>query len=153
MNTLLRGVCRRSREERELVKQASDLFDEMRNGQYTICPWAYDLVVESLSNGNELDKAFMILNEMVTIGHSPRTFTFGVVTRSLSRTGDVDKALFVLMMQHKPCANHYDLVISELNRQGRSFDACYVYGAALKRGVMPKRKPAMKSSPSPIMCT
>lgn len=148
MNTLLRGVCRRSREEGELVKQASDLFDEMKNGQYTIYPCAYDLVVESLCNGKELDKAFMILNEMVTIGHSPRTFTFGFVTRSLCGTGDVDKALFVLMLLHKPCANHYDVVISELNRQGRSLDACYVYGAALKRGVVPKRKPAMKSSPT-----
>ncbi|XP_073278389.1 uncharacterized protein [Primulina huaijiensis] len=148
LNTLLRGVCRRSREERELVKHASDLFDDMRNGQYTIYPCAYDLVVEALSNGKELDKAFMILNEMVMIGHSPRTFTFGVVIQSFCGTSDVDKALLVLMLQHKPCANHYDVVIGELNRQGRSVDACYVYGSALKRGVAPKRKPAFKSLPT-----
>ncbi|XP_073150250.1 uncharacterized protein [Henckelia pumila] len=151
MNTLLRGVCRCSREERELVKHVSDLFDDMRKGQYTIYPCAYDLVVESLSNGKELDKAFMVLNEMVMIGHSPRTFTLGVVTRSLCGTGYVDMALLVLMLLHKPCANHYDVVISELNRQGRSLHASCVYGSALKRGVVPKRKPAMK--PWPTKCT
>ncbi|KZV55790.1 pentatricopeptide repeat-containing protein mitochondrial-like [Dorcoceras hygrometricum] len=145
MNTLLRGVCRRSREERELVKHASDLFDDMRNGQYTIDPCAYDLVIEALINGKEFDKAFMVLNEMITIGHSPRTFTFDVVTRSLCGTGDVDKALSVLMLLIEPCSNHYDLVINELNRQGRSLDACYVYGVALKRGVAPKRKPAKRN--------
>ncbi|KAI3474291.1 hypothetical protein Pfo_029079 [Paulownia fortunei] len=145
MNTLLRGLCRRSRKEKELLKDAYGVFEEMRNGNYTIYPGAYDLVVESFCNGMEMNRAFEILNEMVRSGYSPKTFTFNIVIHAFCGIGEVGKALTVLMLMHKdrkPSGIPFNVLINELNQQGRSLEACNVYGVALKRGVVPKRKPS-----------
>ncbi|KAL0375457.1 UNVERIFIED_CONTAM: hypothetical protein Sradi_3461400 [Sesamum radiatum] len=144
MNTLLRGLCRRSRKEKELLKDVFHVFEEMRNGNYTIYPGAFDLVVEAFSNGKDTNRGFQILNEMIKIGYSPKTFTFNIVIHSLCCVGEVDKAQAVLMLMHKdrkPSGIPFNILIDELNQQGRSLEACRVYGVALKRGLVPKRKP------------
>lgn len=144
MNTLVRGLCRRSRKEKELLNDVYNVFEEMRNGNYTIYQGAYELVVEAFCNGREMEKVFEILNEMVRIGYSPKTFTFNIAIHALCRSGEVDKALAVLMLMHKdrkPRGIPFNVLINELNQQGRSLEACNVYGVALKRGVVPKRKP------------
>ncbi|KAH6769368.1 hypothetical protein C2S51_014704 [Perilla frutescens var. frutescens] len=145
MNTLLRGLCRRSRKEKEHLDDVYNVFDEMRNGNYAIYQDAYELVVETFcNNGGEIGRGFEVLNEMIGIGFSPKTFTFNLAIHALSRHGEVDKALAVLMMMHKdrnPRGIPFNALIEELNQQGRVLEASSVYGLALKRGVVPKKKP------------
>ncbi|GER55712.1 pentatricopeptide repeat-containing protein [Striga asiatica] len=144
MNTLLRGLCRQARKKKERLKEAYRVFEHMRSGNYVVYACTYDLVVESFCNGKELDSAFENLNEMIRVGYSPKTFTFNFVMYGLCGVGEVDKALRVLMLMHvnrKPNGIPFDFLINELNRLGRSLDACNVYGVALKRGVVPKSKP------------
>ncbi|KAK6118194.1 hypothetical protein DH2020_048095 [Rehmannia glutinosa] len=144
MNTLLRGLCRRARKEKVLLKYAYNVFEEMSNRNYVVYADTYDLVVEAFCNGREIGRAFEIFNEMVKIGHSPKTFTFNIVIRALCGVGEVRKGLTVLMLMHKdrkPSRIPFNFLINELNRQGRSLPARNVYGMALKRGVVPKRKP------------
>ncbi|KAL6574479.1 hypothetical protein OROMI_011764 [Orobanche minor] len=143
-NTLLRGLCRRSRKEKELLRDVYYVFEELRERSYAVYAGAYDLVVEAFCNGRETDMAFENLNEMIRIGLSPKTFTFNIVIFTLCGVGEVDKALAVLMLMHKnrkPNGIPFNFLIDELNQQGRSVDACNVYGMALKRGVLPKSKP------------
>ncbi|KAG8377131.1 hypothetical protein BUALT_Bualt09G0136500 [Buddleja alternifolia] len=144
MNTLLRGLCRRARKENELLKDVFCVFEEMRNGNYTIGSCAYDLVIEAFCNGKEMDWVFAILNEMIRSGYSPKTFTFNIVIHALCVIGEIDNALAVLMLMHKDRKSGripFSLLINELNQRGRLLDAYSVYGVALKRGVVPKMKP------------
>ncbi|KAL6520842.1 hypothetical protein OROGR_017411 [Orobanche gracilis] len=141
MNTLLRGLCRRSRKEKELLRDVYYVFEELRERSYAVYAGAYDLVVEAFCNGRDTDMAFENLNEMIRIGHSPKTFTFNIVIFTLCSVGEVDKALAVLMLMHKnrkPSGIPFSFLIDELNQEGRSVEACNVYGMALKRGVLPK---------------
>ncbi|KAL7095113.1 hypothetical protein ACP275_10G004000 [Erythranthe tilingii] len=145
MNTLLRGLCRWSREEKELLKDVRNVFEEMRQRNYTVCPDAYDLVVEALCSGRDMEKGFEILTEMITIGYSPKTFTFNVVIKSLCAIGEVDRALAVFKVMHKnrdPRGIPFNALINQLNRKGRLLEARFVYAIALKRGVVPKSKPS-----------
>ncbi|KAL3615797.1 hypothetical protein CASFOL_040091 [Castilleja foliolosa] len=145
MNTFLRGLCRRSRKEKEFLKDAYNVFDEMRNTNYTIYADTYGLVVEAFCSGRETDRAFKNLNEMVRIGYSPKTFTFNIVIYALCGDGEVDKALALLMLMHKNRKANgipFGFLIDELNRQGRFLDARHIYGLALKRGVVTKSKPS-----------
>ncbi|XP_057770637.1 putative pentatricopeptide repeat-containing protein At1g09680 [Salvia miltiorrhiza] len=152
MNTLLRGLCRLARKEKYVLGDAYNVFEEMRNGEYAIYQEAYELVVEAFCcNGIELkmERSFEVLNEMIGIGFSPKTFTFNIAIHALCRCGEADKALAVLMMMHKdrnPRGIPFNLLIDELILQGRLLAACCVYGLALKRGVVPKRKPESNSS-------
>lgn len=148
MNTLLRGLCRWSRDDRELLRDVHSVFEEIRNRNYAIDAGAYELVIEAFCSEREMDRVFEILNEMVRIGHSPKTFTYNVVIRALCSVGEVDRALAVLMLIHKdrkPEGIPFNTLINQLNRQGRLLDARHVYGMALKRGVVPKRKPSKYS--------
>lgn len=144
MNTLLRCLCRHSRKEKEVVDDACNLFEEMKNGSYAVYQDGYELVVEAMCSGREVERAFEALNEMIGIGFSPKTFTFNIVIHALCRGGEVDKALAVLTLMHrdrKARGIPFSALIGELNQQGRGMEAGGVYGLALKRGVVPKRKP------------
>ncbi|KAL2500312.1 Pentatricopeptide repeat-containing protein [Forsythia ovata] len=143
-NTLMRGLCKSSRKEDELLKDVHEVFEKMKNEDCAIYSCTYDLVIEAFCNGKENDKAFEILDEMIKTGYSPRTFTFNLVVRALCLDGEVDKALSVLMLIHKDrMASRipFNILINGLNGQGRSLDACTVYGLAVKKGVVPQREP------------
>lgn len=147
MNTLLRGLCRRGRMNEWVLRDAYEVFDRMRERKIVVEHRAYELVIEALCNGKEVDKALASLVEMVRIGYSPGRFTFCNVIRALCEDGKVDGALSVLSLTHRSSrfwvgVPPYNILIKELNRQGRALDAGNVYGAALKRGLMvPRKKP------------
>ena len=158
MNTILRGVCRRSWKEEGLLKDAHELFEKMtRNEGCAIYPNTYGLVIQTLCVAKEVDKALMYLNEMVGIGYSPpRMITFNSVIRALCSEGRVDEAVSVLVLICKeerriPSRICYNLLIHEFNRQGRWLGSCTVYGAALKRGVIPHKRPPSKQLMSSLL--
>ncbi|CAI9758853.1 unnamed protein product [Fraxinus pennsylvanica] len=143
-NTLLRRLCRSSRKDNILLNDVYEVFEKMKNEDFAIYSSTYDLVVEAFCNGKVNDKAFEILDEMIRTGYSPRTITFNVVVRALGMDGNVEKALSVLMLIHKDRKASripFNILINELNRQGRSLGARTVYGLAVKRGVVPHREP------------
>lgn len=146
MNTLLRGLCRRARQEKRCLKDAYELFEKMKSADCEICPRAHNMVIEAFCSGKEVRKALLNLREMIRIGTAPNSITFNNVIRALCGEGKLDEALSLLdhLMQsdHRlPTSFSFDILIDELNQHGRLIGACSVYGVALKRGVMPRRKP------------
>ncbi|XP_009765667.1 pentatricopeptide repeat-containing protein At1g62680, mitochondrial-like [Nicotiana sylvestris] len=145
MNSLLRGLCRQSRKEKELLKDAYQVFERMQSRRLVVDPVGYELVIEAFCSGKELDKALESLHEVVRIGYSPKAFTFSNVIRVLCLEGKVDKALlvFILMLKVGKSTSSvpFSLLINELNQQGKPLTACYLYGVALKSGVVPRNKP------------
>ncbi|KAG6433693.1 hypothetical protein SASPL_105308 [Salvia splendens] len=150
MNTLLRGLCRRARKEKYVLDDAYNVFEEMRDGRYVIYQESYELVVEAMCcNGRDMERrGFEVLNEMIGIGFSPKTFTFNIAIHALCCCGEVDKALAVLAMMHKHRKARgipFNALIDELILQGRVLEAACVYGFALKKGVVPKWKPQLRT--------
>nr|XP_043610126.1 pentatricopeptide repeat-containing protein At1g62670, mitochondrial-like [Erigeron canadensis] len=146
MNTLLRGVCRKSRKEKEFLKDAYRMFDEMCKRGCEIDPCAYELMIEAFCNGNEMDRAFVNLYEMLKMGLAPRTFTLNIVVKGLCVEGKIEKAMSILVLACQGRSEMvdrvaFDALINEMNRQGMVTDASCVYCAALKNGVTPLRKP------------
>ncbi|XP_074341451.1 uncharacterized protein LOC141678919 isoform X2 [Apium graveolens] len=146
MNTLLRGLCRRSRIQRELLSNAYEVFERMKTRGYVIYPCAYELAIEAFCMGKQTDKALATLWEMIKCGHSPRMITFKNVIRPLCVQGNLVEALPILVLMHEESRMAiefpFDILIDECNnRQGFYMCSCTIYGAALKRGVVPQRKP------------
>lgn len=142
MDTLLRGICRDSlRDERML-------FEEMRNGVSAIYHETYELVIQALCTGSENDKASINLKRMVGSGRSPSMATFNSVIRVLCFKGMVEEALLILVLIDEatriPSKVAYNLLINEFNLKGMSLTGSCVYGAALKHGVVPDKKPKEK---------
>ncbi|KAK4359550.1 hypothetical protein RND71_021779 [Anisodus tanguticus] len=145
VNSLLRGLCRLARKLKEFLEDAYQVFVKMRSRRLVIDPVGYELVIESFCSGNKLDKAMECLYEIVRIGCSPKAFTFSNVIRVLCLEGDVDKALLVFFLMLKGGKSlskvPFNLLINELNQQGMLLNARYLYGLALKCGVVPRNKP------------
>ncbi|KAK9057849.1 hypothetical protein SSX86_022687 [Deinandra increscens subsp. villosa] len=146
MNTLLRGVCRKSRKEKELLKDAYKVFDEMSKRGCGIDPCGWELMVEAFCNGGEMDKAFVNLCEMMELGLCPRSFTLNIVVSGLCNEGKVEKAMSVLVLVCRGRSEMleriaFDDLIKELNRRGMVASATCVYCVALKNGVIPLRQP------------
>ncbi|XP_043687299.1 pentatricopeptide repeat-containing protein At1g09900-like [Telopea speciosissima] len=145
MNILLRAICRRSWADGELLKDAEELFERIKNVGLGPHPSTYCLMIQSLSIRGQIDRALANLHEMMRLGYPPRMITFNTVVRALCVEGRVDDALLVLLVMvtssTSPGRISYNLIIDELNQQGRLLGASVVYGAALKRGVIPHCKP------------
>lgn len=149
MNTLVRGLCKRCWKKKQLFKDAHQLFEKMRNRQGCVIePSTYDLMIQALCFARNADEAGFILQHMIGMGYSPLLITFNYVLRVLCVQRKVTKALLVLVLVCE-CEGggmlssrvSYNILIQELNRQGNILGASNVYGAALKRGVIPTRKP------------
>ncbi|XP_039135827.1 pentatricopeptide repeat-containing protein At3g22470, mitochondrial-like [Dioscorea cayenensis subsp. rotundata] len=145
MNTLLRGLCRKSTRNDEPLKEAKELFEQIMELGYPLSPYTYCLMVQALAEKGEVSQAFNHLLEMIGKGYSPRMLTYNVVLRVLCRDGRVDDAMyvFILMLEKDtiPGKFSFSVLIGELERQGRLLDAYGVYAAAVKWGVVPKRIP------------
>ncbi|MCD7473214.1 hypothetical protein HAX54_014873 [Datura stramonium] len=145
MNSLLRGLCRQSRKEKELLEHAYEVFERMQSRRLAIDPIGYELVIEAFCSGKKLDKALDNLYEIVRIGYSPKAFTFSNLIRVLCQEGKVHKALLVFVLVLKdgksPSKVPFNLLINELNQQGMLLNARYLYGVALKCGMVPRNKP------------
>lgn len=145
VNTLLRGLCRRSWKEKDLLENAYQLFEKMKNGFYVIDLSTYGLMIKALCVGEKTEEALDNLHDFTRMGHSPHIITFNSVIRALCAEGRVDEALLVLILMDEgrriPNKISYNLLIEECTRRKWLLSACNIYGAALKRGVIPDRKP------------
>ncbi|RXI01574.1 hypothetical protein DVH24_014923 [Malus domestica] len=145
MNNLVRGLCRISWKEKDLLEDAHQVFEKMQSGHSGIDASTYGLMIQSLCMGKKMDESLVSLQRMVRTGHSPWIVTFNNVIQGLCVEGKVFEALLVLSIMFEGGRAtgrvSYNPVIQELNRQGSFLGACSVYGAALKRGVIPNKKP------------
>ncbi|KAJ6369286.1 hypothetical protein OIU78_001616 [Salix suchowensis] len=145
MNSLVRGLCRKSMKEIDLVEVAYQMFEKMKKRGFVIEHSTYALAIQALCVANKVDDAFINLLQMVRLGYIPRLIAINNVIRALCLGGKVDEAFYVLVLMYEnskiPSRMSYDLLIHELNRQERTLSACNVYGAALVRGVVPHKKP------------
>ncbi|KAH7843689.1 hypothetical protein Vadar_019632 [Vaccinium darrowii] len=121
MNTLLRRLCRGSRREGELLKDAYEVFEKMANWEFVVYDFTYDLVIEAFCRGRDADSALVNLHKMVGLGYNPKMVTFDNVVRALCVEGKVEEASSVLVMYSGrgfPSRVTFDILIDELNRQG-----------------------------------
>ncbi|XP_062094548.1 pentatricopeptide repeat-containing protein At5g41170, mitochondrial-like [Humulus lupulus] len=151
MNSLLRGLCRRycrGRKE-DLFQDAYQVFGKMKNDDHgdgsVFEPSTYDLMIQTLCIGKKIDEASVNLQTMIQMGFSPQIITLNGVIQALCVEGKVNEALFVLVLLNEdgivPSRGSYNLLIDGLNKHGHSLGACNVYGAALKQGLIPAKKP------------
>lgn len=145
MNTLLTSLCRLSWKEEDLIKEVYDVFDIMRKGSYSIYPCAYNVVVQTMCIDERVDMALVCLNEMLRCEVVVRMTVFNCVIRGLCGEGRVEEGMNVLSMIYGsgrvPSVICYNLVIDCLNKERRWFEACSVYGVALKVGIVTHKKP------------
>ncbi|KAM6550411.1 hypothetical protein CsatB_000219 [Cannabis sativa] len=147
MNSLLRGLCRRfcrGRKE-DLFRDAYQFFEKMKNDGNVFESSTYDLVIQTLCIGKKIDEASVSLQTMIRMGFSPQIITLNGVIQALCVEGKANEALFVLVLLNEggivPSRGSYNLLIDGLNKHGNFFGACNVYGAAVKRGLIPSKKP------------
>lgn len=143
LNTLLRALCRISWKEKDLLDDAYQMFEKMRSRGSVIDESSYGFIIRTLSVGNRSEEALFNMEHMMTMGHSPKMISVERVVRALCREGKLDKALLVLTEERfgHPSKEAYNVVINKFNQQGRWSCARNVYGMALKRGVVPEKKP------------
>ncbi|CAL5403882.1 unnamed protein product [Camellia sinensis] len=95
------------------------------------CWWQWSSVAVKL-----VVQVVMLVKLMVEIAYTPKNITFNNVIRALHIVGKVEEAMSVLVLMRwgssVPTKNSFNILISEVNRQGRQLSACNVYGAALK---------------------
>lgn len=159
MNTFMRALCRRSWKEKDLLEDAHQVFEKMKNEFQVIHRSTYGVVIPALCSGNKISEAVANLHHMIRKGYSPRAITINVVVEALCRRGSANEALGVVGLGLVGDGHHhgipfsrvsYDLIIDELNKQGMWFDACKVYGLALKRGVKHTKRPQRSNMHSQV---
>lgn len=141
MNTFTRALCRRSWKEKDLLEDAHQVFEKMKDEFQVIDRSTYGLLIQALCSGNMVSEALANLHHMIERGYTPRAATIDVVVQTLCHRGSVNEALCVLRHGIPFRRISFDLIIDELNKQGMWFSACNVYALALKRGVKPRKTP------------
>ncbi|XP_027352649.1 pentatricopeptide repeat-containing protein At1g09900-like [Abrus precatorius] len=145
MGTLVGRLCKMSWKERGLIQDACEVFEKMKERDSVVDQRTLEVMVRALCGGKKFDEALEVLNDMVRLGYSPESVTFDKMIQGLCGWGRVDDAMSTLVLSHAiggiPGRTSYDVLIKELNEQGRLFSAAYLFGAALKQGVVPNRKP------------
>lgn len=144
-NSLVRGLCRISCKGKDFLEKALQVFKKMKYEDSVIEPSTYDVMIGTLCMGKKTNEASVNLQKMIRKGYAPRMITFNGVIQALCSEGKVIEALSVLVVLNeggrvpsRPC---YNLLIDELNQHGSLLGASNVYGAALKRGVLPSKTP------------
>ncbi|XP_058209339.1 pentatricopeptide repeat-containing protein At1g64583, mitochondrial-like [Rhododendron vialii] len=143
MNNLLRRLCRGSRREGGLLKDAYEVFERMADWEFVVYDFTYDLVIEAYCRGRDADLALVNLHRMVGLGYDPKIVTFNNVVRALCVEGKVEEALSVVVMYRGrgfPSRATVDILIDELNRRLRHSETCRLLAAGLKLGLIPNRE-------------
>ncbi|OWM81624.1 pentatricopeptide repeat-containing protein At5g41170, mitochondrial-like [Punica granatum] len=154
MNVLVRGLCRTSLKEgngSDLLEDAGQLFSKMQIQNLAVEDDTYGLVISLFSVKKKSEEALVSVRKMMGEGFHPRIITLEDVVRGLCREGKLEKALsFLVLMEEEGMYPRrrvaYNILIEEFNRQGMAFSACNVYGIALKRGVIPEKKPKFRET-------
>lgn len=145
MNVLVRGLCRISCKGKGFLENAHQVFEKMKHEDSVIDPSTYDVMIGALCMGKKIDDASVYLQKMIRMGYSPRMVTFNGVIRALCLEEKVIEALSILVLLNEegrvPSRTCYNLLIDELNQHGSLLGASSIYGAALKRGVIPTMMP------------
>ncbi|KAI4304729.1 hypothetical protein MLD38_040204 [Melastoma candidum] len=144
--SLLRKVSQLSRKEKELLKVTCELFDSMRDGGVlAIDRKTVELVLRALCAGGRDDEALSSLQWMATVGYRPDMSSIEELMGLMCRQGKLKEALSVLCLVNEerwpPSGGAYNIMIDEFSSRRQHLGARNVYGAALKRGVLPDKKP------------
>ncbi|XP_068644543.1 pentatricopeptide repeat-containing protein At1g64583, mitochondrial-like [Aristolochia californica] len=142
MNNLLRGICRKSLTDEELLSEALELLKQMKQIGSSLSPSTYNLMIHTLAIRGQTYKALDMLHEMVRLRYLASAVTLNCLIQALCNEGRVNEAWMVLMLmvqgrRRLADRNLYILLLDEFNRQGCGLDACKVLGFALKQGVNP----------------
>ncbi|KAF3331844.1 pentatricopeptide repeat-containing protein [Carex littledalei] len=141
-NAVLRGLCRLSLTNKEILKDVKELFEIIVELQFGPTPYTYCLMIQALASAGEIDSALVHLNNMVNTGACPRMLTCNMVIRLLCREGKVYDAQSVLVTMIKlgklPGTFSFEIILNESSSQGKFSDALALYGVALKLGIDPK---------------
>lgn len=141
MNTFMRALCRKSLKETDLLEDAHQVFEKMKEEFQVIDRSTYGLVITALCSGNLISEALVNLHHMIGKGHIPKAITIDAVIHALFHRGSINEALCVLGVGIHFSRTSFELLIDELNKEGMWLSACNVYGLALKRGVKPSKRP------------
>ncbi|MED6110004.1 hypothetical protein PIB30_038903 [Stylosanthes scabra] len=147
MAKLARRLCRLSRRERGLLGDACQVFEKMREKGLVVDQRTLEVIVEALFWGEKFDEALVVLNDMVKLGYSPKAIAFDKVIQGFCAKGKLEEAVSILLLWlgngGVPHRFSYEMLIKELNAQGRLICASYLLGAAFKQGVVPSMEPLL----------
>ncbi|KAL5974795.1 hypothetical protein ACLOJK_031466 [Asimina triloba] len=140
MGTLLRRLCRKSLTDGKLLRDAEELFWQIREMGSGPTPQTCCSMIQALAVREKMDEALSILHHMTKTGNPPSAITYTIVIQALCNHGRADDAWLVLVLLINrrgpfPSRTAYNLLLDELDRQGRLSDSRKVYALALKRGV------------------
>lgn len=140
MGTLVRRLCKKSRREKCLLEDAYEVFERMKEKVLVVDKRTMEVMVEGYCRGEKFDEALVSLNDMVRWGYSLKAIGFGKGIRGLCRQGRVDEGVASLLLLHanggildRKC---FEVLVNELNAHGRVFCGSFLFGLALKRGVV-----------------
>lgn len=140
MGTLVRRLCKLSWREKGLLEDACEVFEKMKERGLVVDKRTVEVMVEALFRGEKFDEALVNLNDMVRWGYSLEGIAFEEVIEGLCGQGRVDEAVSTLLLLQ---ANggfldrvSFGVLVNELNAHGRVFCASFLFGVALKHGVV-----------------
>ncbi|CAL5192475.1 unnamed protein product [Lathyrus oleraceus] len=140
MGTLVRRLCKKSWREKCLLEDAYEVFEKMKEKSLVVDKRTIEVMVEAYCRGKKFDEAFVSLNDMVRWGYSLEAIVFEKVIRGLCRQGRVDEAVSSLLLLHAKGGildrNCFQVLVKEVNAHGRVFCGSFLFGLALKRGVV-----------------
>lgn len=144
-SSLLRKLCRLSWREKDLLEDTYEVFDSMRDGDLVIDRKTHGLILKTLCVGGRDEEALLSLEWMATMGYRPDMNSIEELMGSLCRKGKPKEALSVLSLVNEECwrpsRGAYNIIIDEFSHRKQHLSAKKVYGAALKQGVLPDKKP------------
>ncbi|XP_015961282.1 pentatricopeptide repeat-containing protein At1g62680, mitochondrial-like [Arachis duranensis] len=147
MAKLARRLCRLSRRERGLLRDACQVFEKMTEKGFVVDQRTLEVIFEALLWGEKFDEALEVLNDMVKLGYSPKAIAFDKVIQGFSANGKLEEAVSILLFWlgngGVPHKFSYEMLIKELNAQGRLICASILLGAAFKQGVVPSMDPLL----------
>lgn len=147
MGTLVRRLCKRSLKEKGLIHDADEVFEKMKDRGLVVDKRTVEVMVQAYCWRDKFDEALANLNDMVRWGYSLEAIEFEKVIEGFCGQGRVDDALSSLLLLHanggivdRVC---YEVLVNELNARGRVFCASFLFGVALKQGVVlvPNKEP------------
>ncbi|KAK2414919.1 pentatricopeptide repeat-containing protein [Trifolium repens] len=140
MKTLVRRLCRISWKENGLLEDAYEVFEKMKERGLVVDKRTIEVMIKACSKREKFDEVLMNLIDMVRWGYSLKGVAFENVIEGLCGQGRVDEAVSTLFLLHanggigdRVC---YDLLVNELIAHRRVFCASFLFGFALKQGVV-----------------
>lgn len=123
MNTSIRGLCRTSLKEKDVLEDAHQLFKKMKDDFQVIDRSTYALLIQALCSANMISEALANLHHMIEKGYPPTPIIIDVIVQTLCHRGSIDETSCVLGHGIPFTTISFDLLMHELNTQGMYISA------------------------------